>query len=693
MSRSRRTSLPTALSIDGRTRRLACNVFCLQAYKRVRGGVNIGGRGIENQVTCIASLACFSTSALSPRYVVCARCTPSRATTTRDLDNTSLADILPWLTKAKLHPYHRIRTSKATMPRPKRSKIAPSNATGRVEAKKTGNASDASNTVSSSTNGPPTEYVREKSTRKARKLSPPKNALATVEDPAIDGETRAGTALQKRRSTAKKTAEARNDKEDASSSTLLDAAQSDPMNKDENISGSHRVSPHLNQADTDGPDHQYSVFDKTPSPSRLTCDSDLYGLSPGGEVSQLRIQQQFVARRLSQQSRVPSVQGTPAADGSIFSKFRRRQRQSSLMRMVQPESCADDLSFQDFDDFDLPPEDESTPLNLNAGPKSRRSLSSKLGMSSVGKIASSSRKRKFEEDVQTVRPLCLSSPPPPVLSRSCSPARSDGSDLPENLPLPSTEDTRGVRLDSDTMADPLSSSPIASRAPSVNPASRPSKLRKKQEGQEGGDNGVETIAANRKPKAAKAVSTAQLQDLLPKPRRRKRGAARQVRGALKIPSSDPSEDQDSLAMGMNDPAWSNKRSAARTVKSRALAKLAVNVPRKGRGAAGKGQKPTTLPTGDKDGVDSGTAKRTYGRRRAQEDQENDRTFARDQSEASTGNDNDDGTGGKQRVESRPLERVAKSKEIVAARRKFAQVDEWELNFESVDMGGTSSDWR
>jgi len=39
--------------------------------------------------------------------------------------------------------------------------------------------------------------------------------------------------------------------------------------------------------------------------------------------------------------------------------------------------------------------------------------------------------------------------------------------------------------------------------------------------------------------------------------------------------------------------------------------------------------------------------------------------------------------------------MGKSKELEMAKKKFAEVDEWEMSFESVDLGGggSSSPWR
>jgi hypothetical protein len=93
----------------------------------------------------------------------------------------------------------------------------------------------------------------------------------------------------------------------------------------------------------------------------------------------------------------------------------------------------------------------------------------------------------------------------------------------------------------------------------------------------------------------------------------------------------------------------------------------------------------------------GKEKRTYGRRSdANADKENhnhDSSFALGGSNASSDAESDAGLDRGVRAKSRGLKEVVKSKEIQAARQKFQEVDEWELSFESVDMGGTSSDWR
>jgi hypothetical protein len=85
----------------------------------------------------------------------------------------------------------------------------------------------------------------------------------------------------------------------------------------------------------------------------------------------------------------------------------------------------------------------------------------------------------------------------------------------------------------------------------------------------------------------------------------------------------------------------------------------------------------------------GPVNKTYGRRRREEEEQEKENrggvvgLGDDESE-----DNYCGTG-----KSKGIKDVAASKELEAARRKFAEVDEWEMEFESVDIGGTGSSWR
>ena len=83
-------------------------------------------------------------------------------------------------------------------------------------------------------------------------------------------------------------------------------------------------------------------------------------------------------------------------------------------------------------------------------------------------------------------------------------------------------------------------------------------------------------------------------------------------------------------------------------------------------------------------------KRTYGRR-GEEDKENDGSVA---GLADGESEDSDGVGCVNEMgRSKGIKDVAMSKELEAARKKFAEIDDWEMEFESVDVGGTSSPWR
>jgi hypothetical protein len=79
-------------------------------------------------------------------------------------------------------------------------------------------------------------------------------------------------------------------------------------------------------------------------------------------------------------------------------------------------------------------------------------------------------------------------------------------------------------------------------------------------------------------------------------------------------------------------------------------------------------------------------KKTYGRRREEEEKENYGEVVGPGDGEPEGNYCETGR-------SKRIKDVAASKELEMARKKFAEVDEWEMEFESVDMGGTGSSWR
>jgi len=381
--------------------------------------------------------------------------------------------------------------------------------------------------------------------------------------------------------------------------------------------------------------------DRDATPPAYDPDDDLYALSPGGEISLAKIQaENFDDTSRSKITKAPAsalrVRSTPAAEASILAlaNFKRRPRQPSIIRQVQLASETGDR--YDFDD--LEPEDESTPLHLN-----KRRTRSSLNLQhekSAAPATSSSRKRKFSE-VQvpaTQRsPLLASSPPP-------SPRHASSRGLSSSPTLPSRQHGLPPRPASPTLADPLSSS---SAAPADDvPSARASKRRRPSHAPHAAPK--TRLAA--KTRASAAVSTAALQSLLPKPRR---GRAARRAAPFDVPSDGDDDEPDDVR----------------------------GTPAKGKGVGG--------------GVEAVKGRRTYGKgagRRGGSDKENESDAGLSES---GGSEDDEGDGMQRRARSRTVEMrdVVLSKRMQDARRKFHEVDEWEMEFESVDLGASGSSWR
>lgn len=424
---------------------------------------------------------------------------------------------------------------------------------------------------------------------------------------------------------------------------------------------------------------------RTPSVMANT-DDDLYGLSPAGKAAQERLN----ARRTSMQQAPPSalkVHGTPGMETSILAlaNFKRRARQPSMIRMMQQTSELGhketdlelllDETLRDFEDF--MPEDESTPLNF--GRKTRNAENDDQRDQSDGLRTSSSRKRKHadvEDDVQVPGSFSVVASSPPRGRRSDTARSNRSSSLPEERVIPSTEDQDSVNADplsqSDTVVPPRSSSAPASpnrqktRGKAITRTAEPQNLKKPT-------------------KKAPKISTAHLQSLLPKARAKPgaRAVKKKATGVYDVPSDDeelevdttfdlPEDDDDELSR----PAAGKRRGTSIRPSKTPLRKADTNK---------KLRKKIASP--DKALVSAATKaklKRTYGRQKSAE-QENDKSGevgAEDEDETEVG---DSGM-----TKTKP----GKSSELERLKKMFAQVDEFEMEFESVDMGGgDSSPWR
>lgn len=361
------------------------------------------------------------------------------------------------------------------------------------------------------------------------------------------------------------------------------------------------------------------------------------------------------------------VGATPAHETSILAltNFKRRARQPSLLRMVQQTTDVEDndesgLSNTDNFDFDdFVPQDESTPLNK------QRTTTEKEGPNDSGAHLSSSgsrgRKRKLTPVVQVPR----SSPPyNPPSGADVESVRSPSPSLPDVLPsreevIEQTQDD--PELLSQTLAPPKSSSPIreASHAPTS-----PQRTRARRRGRPGKQTTynedsdaeeTETPAKqkrNAKARAQQSMSTAQLKGLLPRRRNRIRN-----HDEYDLTSSEDvtqfDSDQDELQM------------PARRARQR---------PGAGKVASPKATKKTTrsrkaaAPT-----KAAAKASKTYSRRISSE------------------KENDAAVEDTEEVTERSAIEV--SDKLAAIRKKFEEIDEFELEFETVTAVTSSSPYR
>lgn len=436
--------------------------------------------------------------------------------------------------------------------------------------------------------------------------------------------------------------------------------------------------------------------ERTPS-SRLDTE-DLYGLSPGGEASRLRLE----SRRQSIQypHSALKAQGTPAVETSVLAltNFKRRPRQGSIIRMVQqtselgdPEAPSDvdveddpilrglENTLDNFEDFN--PENESTPLHLRNRETDARADEPRT---------SSSRKRKHAQSDEEIQ-VPQSSPPipssPPARHQSLSHS-SPSASLPEVVE--STQNSPEVDIYSETMAPPQSSSAPASPVQSPIRTDKRPKLsgQHDDENDDVGSPSPDQAKKRKSRKKAPAISTAALQSLLPKPRRKARGARHS--DDYDIPSSDDDNDTALTLQDSDDDELAqlktrrratktpmrkvsgNRKKAVKTVSPASTRKKRASAKAKGKEAGGL------------------KVKKTYSR--AAVEKENDGSAG-----ISSDHDSEDAeivNGGQKPTGSLVLSKVAKAKELQEAKKKFAEVDKFEMEFESVDLGGgSSSPWR
>ena len=372
---------------------------------------------------------------------------------------------------------------------------------------------------------------------------------------------------------------------------------------------------------------------------------------------------------LRTQARVVSkVQETPRMQSSMLggAAFKKRPRQPSLLQMISSQNQTQIEPDHDDDDlYNFLPDDESTPLIKSLSqPHAQRSSSSSAG-------TSGSRKRKqITPEVQV--PASQSQSTLPRSSPSSAPSQlieqGDPYDLSaeENQPQPTLPRHRSTQtpqpqIYSELLALPQSSSPAKPTKPAKalrKTKLRPQKATRKEPAPETSLLSSTSIQISpARPVKTKPLSTATLQNLLPRRRIRSK-----PKGGYDVPSSSDVE-LDNTGLGEDEDELSFHSTKVRRKKS-------------GMNAAKRAPK-------SKGGAIKKTPK-TYARK----------------SLAISDNDDDDGSpsveGGADedvavgRKKTPKLDGKAKA-EMKRLADKFREVDEYTLDFE--DMTGSSSQMR
>ena len=365
----------------------------------------------------------------------------------------------------------------------------------------------------------------------------------------------------------------------------------------------------------------------------------------------------------------PRLGETPRAQPSMLgASFKKRARQPSLLQMLHTQDDpSNDLDDDELDHFQ--PDDESTPMIKSM------SQSNAHHTSSSSRQTSGSRKRKLatpEIQVPASQSLDPPSSPPPVSPQE----PEDLYDLPaeeERRPEPTLPRQRSTQtpqrqIDSDTLAPPRSSSPEKpkarqSRGKATKAATRPRQPRRKQLSPAPSPlSSTSTIPSPVKPIPLKPLTTATLQNLLPRRRARPK-----PRGEYDIPSSSDveldntglGEDEDELSFHVTTKTRRKKPNP--TVQKRG---------RKAKEAPGK------------------RLSKTYTKKTAVESDIENHDDDDNSDDREEGNENENGVTGRGRGKKTPaLDGKAKD-EFKRLADKFREVDEYTLDFE--DMTGHSS---
>ncbi|OGM39226.1 hypothetical protein ABOM_012111 [Aspergillus bombycis] len=370
----------------------------------------------------------------------------------------------------------------------------------------------------------------------------------------------------------------------------------------------------------------------------------------------------MAGRKVDISSRIP---GTPAFESSILSNFRRRPRQASILQMMQAEDGSSDL---DDDDFlgGLSPEDESTPLNLTRGKSLliRQAVSPSPSQPSLpSSVEPRKRKRSVEE--------CQVSQSPPAVARNTRREKSPHTRNEHSLEL--IQPLESLEAFNQTMAPPLSSSPLSSP---VAPAFTSDSVRPLNPTKEGAN--VHPDLTNE----ATTIPTATLQDRF-LPRRRQRYRERRDVVELELPSDSSEDDTSTTDQNDDELNYSNRRRRTAKPKLKPYSKARRENEQRARVAVNKGNEPKS------------SAGITKPLNQARENH-HEANFTRPRVHTVAGEENqltEMSSPSSSLLVSDALESASLSEsppsvdflseELRLQAKKFAEVDQWEMEFEDV----------
>lgn len=405
----------------------------------------------------------------------------------------------------------------------------------------------------------------------------------------------------------------------------------------------------------------------------------------------------------------PQEQATPAMESSVLAiaKFKRRPRQPSILQLVQQQDTrAQERDDDDDDDLaDFLPDDESTPFLVSrTKPQIEDTPIFSSSSSHLLPTINLSRKRKLTLPViQVPRSQSVVDRPttPTVQGLGISDTHSTPGDEPE-IPTPHVLPAPSPHfLHSDTLAPPQSSSP--SRAsphrkrsirnrPATKPLPRSRAGRRNAVGQavaipasapEGPHSEPSEIALpaqlsrKRNVLAPKTLSTATLQNMLPRRRHRPKHA-----GTFDIPTSGD-EVIDTTGFDEEEDELSHVATATRRIAAKKNpAKTPASKKRVATATVGKKLAQATGKGGT----------RTYARKVVDKENEPQTTFdggEEGDSLGPVGDDDETGDGEALARRAGPARDRPRVKELQKLAQKFREIDKWALEFEEITASSSS----